>query len=392
MTRVSPRAAANNFVIANDPINPINGLLLFVLPVTAVLAGVFSIQGISPHAVTSGLVAVAGVVGLLTPRASVSPIARAVILATGAWALVTILHLTLRGIPINTEVAISLSGFAILFGVATLTTTRRTLRAFVWGWVVVYLLSIGAALAEKYFGYLPQNNYLVYQGGRSVEIMALSSFFGNPNGFALFLLASSIVFFPWMVSSASRMTRILFALLQFLTVYFMLTTNSRAGVTLLTVVLTVALWSFLSRRPMLRLMVVVLAAGLIAVVSLGSTNSALFDELGRLTLLSDSTVDDASFRVRYNLFLSGLAILAEHPLIGIGPNMFEQYMLSGRSPYPAMGIINRTVVRPSCSVSMGSSSSHSSSHCSSDFGSAHARRCVPLRTYVALSTRSVRPS
>lgn len=320
--------------------SPVNRLILFVIPITGILAGAFSIQGVSPHAVVSALAGIAGMAAVVSSRAPISPVARMVLWVSIAWAIVTAIHVVLRGVQIDNEVTITLSGLAILIGVSSMRTSRTALQSFTIGWTFAYMIAVAGALAEKFLGFLPRNNYLVLQGGRSLEVVGLSSFFGNPNGFALFLLATSIVFAPRVISAARPSTRLLYWLLEFSIVYFMIQTNSRTGVTLLLLALIVVVWVVLSGHPVLRVMAALVSVCAIIALSLGVGNVNLSDELQRVSLLSDTTVDDSSFVVRYNLFLSGLDFFGESPIIGIGPSMFQQYMLAGRSTYPTMGIIN----------------------------------------------------
>lgn len=313
--------------------HPINGFLIFATPISAVLAGAVQVGDLSPHAITSVLVGVSGLLGLLALRGRTNPVARAVLLVSIVWIIVTIMHLAFRGIPLTNEVTIAVSGFAILFGLAIMQGTRETFRAFAGGWVVAYCLSGAAGLAERYLGFMARNNYLVGQRGYLAEDVGITSFFGNPNGFALFLVASSIVFFPFIVSAKRTGARAFFLLLQLSTIYFMLETNSRTGLTLLLVVLAVTYWYVLGKHPVLRVLVILVVASAVATRWLVS--------LDTITVTSASgVVDDESVAVRLNLALNGLVFLMDNPLIGIGPGMFEEFMMAKNPPFPTATMIN----------------------------------------------------
>ncbi|MDQ0644580.1 O-antigen ligase family protein [Microbacterium murale] len=312
-------------------------LLLFIFPITAVMAGAVSISGVTPHVVTSALFAIVGVFVILRPHRKISQLARTTILLVLAWVTVTLVHLLLRGVPLGTEVAISLSGIVILLGVATIRASYRTFDAVIVGWTAAYLLSAAVAILEKFFGYVPQNNFLITRG-YALEDVGLSSLFGNPNGFGLFLLASSIVFMPYALSANKRSVRFLYCLLQASTLYFMLETNSRTGLTCLLIVITITLWKLLQNQHVGRLLLLLVAAALIIAQMLTPDGNTVVNGLRESSIFTDS--DDGSFLLRFNLVRNGLIFTAESPLIGIGPDVYESLMQTRRDIFPTNSIIN----------------------------------------------------
>ena len=327
----TPRSAVER-VKARPRSYPLSGVIVFALPITAVLAGVVKFGELSPHAVTSVLVGLLGLLGILAPKRRIDPVVRAVILAFVAWSAVTVVHLAFRGIPLSNEITIAASGLTILFGVAALQGTRQTFRVFAGGWVIAYGLACGAAIAEKYFGYLPRNNYLVLQRGYRVEDVGLASFFGNPNGFALFLFATSVVFVPFVIGAVRASSRAFFLLLQLSTLVFMLETGSRTGFSLLLIVFAVTWWHALSKHPVLRVGAVLAFGSAVIVRWLLSMDTIT-------TVTSSGLADDESAVTRLNLALNGVAFLWSSPLIGIGPGMFEEYMREGNPPFPTGAMI-----------------------------------------------------
>lgn len=334
MTSVSRRPPAGHASAGS-----LSLVLLFLTPITAVTAGVVTVGQVPPHAISSGMLGIVGVLAVISGARDASRVTLPVLTFALAWLTVTAIHLGIGGVPLSNEVTISLSGIAILLGVANLRPDLRAVRAFLSGWTAAYMLAVMAAVGEKFFGYLPKNNYLVYQGGRLLEDVGLSSFFGNPNGFALFLVASCAIFMLAALTASATRVRFWFYVLQVSTVVAVFETNSRIGVSLVLIIVAVTLWIALSSHPRARLLVIVLAVASVAPQFI-SGGDQLVEGLQESTLLSVLSGQDGSFMVRFNLFLNGLAFTMDHPLIGVGPNMFEENMLVARDSLPTGNIIN----------------------------------------------------
>lgn len=329
--------AVNAVDTALLPVHRGLAVLLFVLPITAVMAGAVSINGVTPHVFTSALFALVGVAAILRPHQRITRLALTVTLLVVVWFVITLLHIGLLHVPITNEVTIALSGLAILLGVATVRTTPRTFDAFVVGWTFAYLLAAVVAIMEKYFGFVPQNSYLV-QRGYALEAVGLSSLFGNPNGFGLFILASSLVFMPFALAATKPGVRFLYCLLQFSTIYFMFESGSRTGLTCLFVVMVVTVWQLLRGRHAARAVLIIVVIALLIAQLLTPNGTSLLNGLRSSSVFGDD--DDGSFLLRFNLVRNGLAFSMENPLIGIGPDMYEVYMQTRSDLYPTSFIIN----------------------------------------------------
>ncbi|MFB8189659.1 O-antigen ligase family protein [Microbacterium sp. NPDC055988] len=231
---------------------------------------------------------------------------------------------------------ITLSGFAILLGAAAVRVSSRTFDAAIVGWTFAYGLAVIVAIMEKYFGFVPQNSFLVLRG-YALESVGLSSLFGNPNAFALFLLASSVVFMPYAVSARRPIVRVLYYALQLSTLYFMIESGSRTGLTCLLVVMVITLWHLLHKRDLARMLLILVVIALVAVQALTASGTAFFNDLRENSLF---TSDDGSFLLRFNLVRNGLLFASESPLIGIGPDQYEAHMLTRQDLYPTSFIIN----------------------------------------------------
>ncbi len=312
-------------------------VLFFLMPITAVMAGVVSINGVTPHVGTSALFALVGIASVLRPHQKITRLGQSLLLLVIAWFVVTLLHIGLLNIPITNEVTISLSGLAILLGVVTVRTSSRTFDAIIVGWTFAYFLAAAVALMEKFLGFVPQNSYLVLRG-YALETVGLSSVFGNPNGFGLFLIATSIVFMPFALSAKKPSVRFLYCALQLSTLYFMLESGSRTGLTCLAVVLVVSLWKLLYKRDAARVLLILGVIALLIAQLLSPGGTVFINELRESSLFTDT--DDGSFLLRFNLVRNGLIFLTESPLIGIGPDMYESYMVTRQNLYPTSFITN----------------------------------------------------
>jgi len=312
-------------------------LLFFITPITAVMAGAVLISGITPHVVTSALFVIVAGVSILAPHRKLTALTTTVLSIVIAMCVVTILHLAAVGVPISNEVTISLSGLAILLGVASVRANSRTFNVFIVGWTFAYLLAGAAAIMERFLGYVAPNNYLL-SVGYDVETVGVASFFGNPNGFGFFLVATGAVFMPFVLTAKNMKVRALYFALQLSTLYFMLETYSRTGFTLLAIIILLTLWKLLYKRDLLRFLVILGVLIVVIVQLLSPGGVGFFNDLRDNTFFS--TAEDDSFIVRFNLILNGLLFLGENPLIGIGPGMYEVNMQTQRDLYPAGDMIN----------------------------------------------------
>lgn len=311
-------------------------VLLFFVPITGVMAGAITIEGFTPHVVTSALMGLLGVAAVLRPHRKLRRQALTLTLLILAWLVVTLLHVGFLGATVTNEVTITLSGFALLLGVAAVRVGSRTFDAVVVGWTFAYGLAVIVALMEKYLGFVPQNSFLVLRG-YALESVGLSSLFGNPNAFALFLLASSVVFMPYAVSARRPMVRIFYYALQLSTLYFMIESGSRTGLTCLLVVMVITLWHLLHKRDLARMLLILVVIALGAAQALTASGTAFFNDLRENSLF---TSDDGSFLLRFNLVRNGLLFTSESPLIGIGPDQYETHTLTRQDLYPTSFIIN----------------------------------------------------
>ena len=310
--------------------------LLFIVPITGVMAGAISIEGFTPHVFTSALLGLIGVAAILRPHRKVSRRALTVALLALSWLIVVVLHVGLLDATITNEVTISLSGFAILLGVAAVRVSHRTFDAVVVGWTAAYFLAAVVAVMEKYFGFVPQNSFLV-QRGYALETVGLSSLFGNPNGFGLFLLASSIMFLPYAVSAQRPFVRLFYYALQLSTLYFMIESGSRTGLTCLLVVMICTLWQLLYKHDLARMLLILVVIALFVAQALTPSGTEFINGLRQSSVF---TSDDGSFLLRFNLVRNGLVFASENPLIGIGPDQYEVHMLTSQDLYPTSFIIN----------------------------------------------------
>lgn len=309
--------------------HPVTAAIFFVAPITAVLAGYLEIQGLSIHAFTSIFLLVASFLGVLTRRNPRPRFTLVIILLAVSWLLVTVVHLAFGDIPYSSEIGVSFTGLAIALGLAASDSRPRTYHAFFLGWSFAYAISVGVALLENYRGFTALNN-LVTQQGLDVHQAGLASLFGNPNGFALFLLASSIVFYPWAIGGRTLLLRLFAVAAQASTLLLMLETESRIGLTLLAIVLVISYWNYLRNTPALR--VFVLLVVVLFVTTLNANTSP--------RVASSAIFEERSLEIRVSLLLNAATFLGYNPLAGIGPDMFEQYIVGGFGKYETYGIIN----------------------------------------------------
>lgn len=327
--RIAGRADKGQFLTAT---------LFFFAPITAILAGSVAIGEFSIHAYTTVAMALIALVGIINQKNRRPKIAIILIALTGSWFTVSVLHIVFGNSNLTSEVTISAAGMAVIVGLALARSSPTIYRAFFNGWAVAYLIAVGFALAENYLGFTASNNSLVNQGYLAVDI-GLASLFGNPNAFAHFLLASAIVFYPLSITGKSRLARNLFRFLQLSTAYFMLQTSSRTGIILLAIVLTFSIWNYLEKFRLLRFFVTTSTLFLLTALAVVQATSNRVNSFG-IAGGGGELLGDESVEIRWNLHVNGLTFLATNPLIGIGPDGFELYMLSGFGALDTAGIIN----------------------------------------------------
>lgn len=318
---------------------PLTAAVFFLTPITAILAGTVSVGEISIHAYTSGAMLLLGLAGLVSQRNTRPAIAFVLLALTASWLVVTLLHTVLGDASLSSEVVISGAGLAVVVGLALGRSNAATYRSFFWGWAIAYLIACGYALAEKLLGFTATNNFLINQQGYRTEDIGLASLFGNPNAFAQFLLASAIISYPWAKAGESRNLRILARLVQFSTIYFMLETNSRTGIILLALVISISVWNYLASSGLFRFFVVtLLLLALTTIVALQAPRGLAQSNGSQLG--GPNILQDESLEIRWNLHVNGLQFLSSNPFIGVGPDRFEAYMLGGLSTADTSGIVN----------------------------------------------------
>lgn len=230
-------------------------LLLFLAPVTGATAGAVSVGGVPPHGIISLLLGLAAIHSYTIRNYQPPMLANVVIVLTLSFGVVVFIHTFFGSVHFSQETYIIISGLALMMGIATVPMNSGSFRAFHNGWMIAYLCSVGVALAEKYLGFIARNNYLVLNNGRAVEDIGLTSLFGNPNGFALFLVLSGLVISWQLLLEKRGFFKLLLSILSIINIFLVVETNSRTGLALVLLITIVFAWQLLPPINVVRLFI-----------------------------------------------------------------------------------------------------------------------------------------
>lgn len=199
--------------------------------------------------------------------------------------------------------------------------SHRAVGALLFSSVPVSVLAI-----YQYAAGLAKNQWLDSGFAGLIEGRATATF-DNPNVFAVYLLAVTVISFGFLVESEERTKKVLCGFTFFLSLFAMIFTWCRGAWLALMITIPAYLGLRFFRRPGFWLSFIFLLPCALY----------LMPEAMQMRILSILNLSDSSIAYRLSIFRSSFSMLQKHPLLGIGvgaDNFYEAF-----APFAEEGVI-----------------------------------------------------
>lgn len=272
---------------------------------------------------------------------------RALVLVA-SWLAVGCLAVIVYGSSVDVlpEFFYVLIGGLTVVAIVNMRTDRKAFDALLDGWVVATIVNCTIGLYEVLSGlhlpnYLPGTDLLLVDADTSL----LASGFGNPNGFATFLVLAApfVVLQVWFGRTSHR--RAVAVIAGAALVATLPGTGSRLGLVALAVEVLVLLWA--SRRWTERLrtcaiLATALIVGATVVGPFGLVSSELASKIDPRSAIAELTESDGdtSGARRGALNANGWELIRESPIIGLGPGSFSARHAAGDVKHDTAGLVD----------------------------------------------------
>jgi O-antigen ligase len=200
-------------------------------------------------------------------------------------------------------------------------------------WVLAFMVALFFAVLELMTGQKLESNFTETQPEHVFEQLFLVSTFDNPNNYAVFLLLCLPFLMIELACALSKSAKAFLVLMVLTLLVQIVLTASRAAI--MGALAFLLIWT--AFRLGGRVVVLFTCAAALLAAALAAYAEKLGLESLSIFLKLISSVEDLEYgssRERYNIFLNSWQIILAHPLFGVGPGQFAQYLSRDHLIYP----------------------------------------------------------